>query len=317
MKKFLFIDGYHLVFRAYYAFPPMVRNDDGGPGSVLYGFSSMLLNLLFYQKPDYIAIAFDSGKTFRHELDESYKANRGETPEDIILQVPELFSLIESMGLKIFTKSNFEADDVLGSFATQFGTKHTDSEMLIATGDRDMLQLISDNVFVLLPAKGSAPAVKMDRDLVFEKYGLSPEQIPDLKGLAGDSSDNIKGVLGIGPKTATNLLQRYGSLSGIYENISSIKGAAQKKLIEHEKSAWHSLKMAKIVTDLDMGVSAEDISYSGLADDCYAHFERLGFNNILRRLSVHLAEDSELEYSASEVFGQRPKKKKDDQLSLF
>ncbi len=252
--KLLALDGNSILNRAFYGIK-LLTTKDGQYTNAIYGFLNILLRLKQQTTPDAVAIAFDlKGKTFRHEMYDGYKALRKGMPEELAQQLPTLKQLLSDLGYVIVTKEGFEADDVLGTLAR--ACSENDDECFIATGDRDALQLVNDNVQVILSSTfgGKSQTVFMDRDAVYEKYTLYPEELIDLKALMGDSSDNIPGVKGVGEKTAVNLLKEFKSLDGIYENIESelIKKSVKEKLINDKEMAYLSKELGTINTKLDI-----------------------------------------------------------------
>lgn len=251
MKKLILIDGNAIIHRAFHATPPF-KNENGDLVNAVYGFSSMLLTILNTQQPDYIAVSFDMpGKTFRHTEYKEYKATRKKAPDELYSQIPLIKEVVRTFQIPIYEIEGFEADDVLGTLSKQ-ADKLGNVMTYIATGDRDLLQLITDRTNIIMPLKGFGEVTIYDRDKVMEKYGIKPVQVPEMKGLEGDSSDNIKGVAGIGPKTARTLIEKYGNLEGIFAHIDEITGKVRENLVRDEENAFFSRKMATIITDVDM-----------------------------------------------------------------
>ena len=244
--KLIAIDGNSLMFRAFYALPNMT-NRKGTPTGALHGFLSMLMKLIEL-KPDYLLAAFDmSAPTFRHEQYGEYKAGRRETPQELREQFPMLRELLKKMGIAVIECERYEADDILGTFSRR--AESTGVESLLVTGDRDALQLITDSVHVLMTKKGISETVKYDKKTLFDEYGLEPARMVDLKGLMGDSSDNLPGIKGIGEKTALKLLEKYGSLASVLDNAESEKGALREKLLGGRESAELSQRLGTIDTN--------------------------------------------------------------------
>lgn len=245
----------------------------------------MLLNILNNEKPDYIATSFDlKGKTFRHEEYKEYKATRTKGADELYSQFPRIKDMVRTFGIPIYEIEGFEADDVLGTLALQ-AQDTPDIHTYIVTGDMDATQLVNDRVSVLSPVKGFNEKIIYDPAAVFAKYALNPNQIADLKGLQGDSSDNIKGVLGVGQKTATTLLQKYGSIENIYEHIDEISGKLQQKLIDGKEDAIFSKRLATIVTDVPMTLNLEDCAVHEYDQQKVADFfELLQFRSLLGKL---------------------------------
>ncbi|MGK7941593.1 MAG: DNA polymerase I [Crocosphaera sp.] len=274
LPLFILIDGHSLAFRAYYAFAKArkgpLRTSTGIPTSVCFGFLNSLVQVIKSEKPQYIAIAFDSKEpTFRHEADVNYKADRKETPEDFIPDIQNLQRLLEALNLTIITAPGYEADDVLGTVATQ--ASEAGYKVKIVSGDRDLFQLVNDanNISVLYLERNAVKSssgegyTEFDLESVTVKMGVKPTQIIDYKALCGDKSDNIPGVRGIGEKTAVKLLNEYGTLEAIYNHIEQIKGANNKKLKEGQKEAEHSQYLAKIVTDAPLSFQIENCELKG------------------------------------------------------
>lgn len=287
MKKIVLIDGNNLLFRSYYATAytgNVMKNSKGFPTNGLYGFINMLNKIINEEKPMYVVVAFDKGKTFRHEKYPEYKDGRHETPEELIMQFPYAKKLVEAMGMTYLEADNYEADDIIGTFVKQ--TELDDEfDATIISSDKDLLQLISDETDVkLLKPVGF---VRMDKTEFMNTYGIEPHLMVDLKALMGDVSDNIPGVKGIGEKTALKLLVEYGSLDGIYNNIDSIKGKLQEKLILGKESAYMSYDLATIFKDVPIEVDFEKIKYTGIDPLKYVKLlEELEFFSLIRKLDI-------------------------------
>ena len=246
-KKLILLDGNALIHRAYHALPPFVTKT-GEPVGAVYGFAMTLLSVLEKFKPDYIAASFDlAGPTFRDELYSEYKATRTKAPDDLYAQIPRVKELVTAFNIPIYELEGFEADDCVGTIARQAEAEGI--EAIIVTGDNDALQLVSPLVKVFSIRKGLKDLVLYDREAVIAKYGFPPEAIPDYKGLAGDASDNIQGVAGIGAKTATDLLREHGTLEAIYESLPAVKESVRKKLEADRESAFMSKDLGTIRTD--------------------------------------------------------------------
>lgn len=282
-KTLLAVDGNSLLYRAFYAMPPFTTKN-GEPAGAVYGFFSMLLSALDTISPDAILIAFDKkGKTFRHNMYDEYKGTRKPMPEDLIPQVPMLKKALTEMGITILEMEGYEADDILGAMSKVA----TDSELksVLLTGDKDSFQLVDDNCSVLLTRKGVSETVIVDENKLYEMYELTPSQIVDLKGFMGDSSDNIPGVPGVGEKTALKLLHQYGNMDGVYEHIEEIKGKLKEKLLVNKEIAYLSRELATIQTNIELGITIDDVSYYGLEEETTKPvFEGLGFNSLVKRL---------------------------------
>ena len=259
MKKIILVDGNNLLFRSYYATAytgNLMKNSKGFPTNALFGFTHMINKILHEEKPTHIIVAFDKGKTFRHEKYADYKGGRGETPDELKMQFPVAKELLTYMGIKYYEIDNYEADDIIGTFA-KFCDDEDEFIGTIVSSDKDLLQLISSDVDIKLLKQKDY--IRYNEESFKRAYGIEPIRIVDLKALMGDSSDNIPGVKGIGEKTALKLLQKYGSLDNIYENIDSIKGAARQKLIDDKENAYKSFDLATIVRDVPMEININDV----------------------------------------------------------
>jgi len=255
MKKLYLVDVSSMFFRAFYAVR-MLSNSKGLPTNAIYGFLSMSVKLLKEVRPDYMVYCFDQpGPSFRKEIFEAYKANRSETPEDLLPQIPYVQKLTELLGIPAIGKERYEADDVIGSLV-RFG-KQNNLEIVIVSGDKDFAQLIDNQVIMYDTMKD----VKYDPEGVLEKWGVRPDQFIDYLAMTGDSSDNIPGIKGVGPKGAQNLLHKYQTLDQVFDNVDQISAPAmRKKLAENKEMAYLSQKLVTIVTDLDLVENLSDIS---------------------------------------------------------
>ena len=253
MSRLFLLDGHNLAFRAFYAINAALTTKDGRPTNALYGFALMLNKMIEQHQPEYVVVTFDRGKPTIHlEQYAEYKAQREKTPPELIEQLPYIKQMIEAFGINIYEVDGHEADDVIGTL-----TRHAESlgiESIIVTADRDALQLVSPLTKVMLPKKGVTETELMDEEGVRNKYGLSPLQLIDLKALMGDASDNIKGVKGVGEKTALALIQQFGSVENVYENLDKISKQRLRTLLEDDRdSALLSKYLATIVRDVDLG----------------------------------------------------------------
>ncbi|MBE6888246.1 MAG: DNA polymerase I [Ruminococcaceae bacterium] len=260
--KFLVLDGNSILNRAFYGIK-LLTTKDGQYTNGIYGFLNILTKLEQDIKPDTVAIAFDlKGKTFRHKMYEEYKGNRKGMPDELAQQMPVLKEILSDLGYTIVAKEGFEADDILGTIAKHCSARG--DECYIATGDRDSLQLVDDKISVVLATTqfGKGHNQIMDREAVFEKYGLYPESLIDLKALMGDTSDNIPGVKGVGEKTAVALLQKFQTLDGVYANIEdpAIKKGVREKLINDREMAYLSKQLGTIFCDVDINTTAESFA---------------------------------------------------------
>ena len=261
MNKIILVDGNNLLFRSYYATAysgNFMKNSKGLPTNALFGFTNMMNKIILEEKPTYILVAFDKGKTFRHEKYKDYKGGRGETPDELKVQFPIAKEMLTYMGIKYYEIDNYEADDIIGTFANYCDTDPNFIGTIISS-DKDLLQLITDDIDIKLLK--SKDYIRYNRTTFKEEYGIEPINIIDLKSLMGDSSDNIPGVKGIGEKGALKLLQEYKSLDGIYENIDKIKGATHDKLVSDRENAYMSYDLATIYKHVPVDIKIDDLVY--------------------------------------------------------
>jgi len=290
-KRFVVVDGHHLIHRAFYAIQNPLKTSAGEQTNAIFGFASMLLNIIEIEKPDFLAMTFDEkAPTFRHELLEDYKGTRQKAPDELYAQIPRIRQMVDEFKLPMYSKEGFEADDMMGTLAKE--AEELGMEVYIVTGDMDAMQLITPHVRVAFPHKGYREPIIYDRQKVIDKYGITPEQVVDYKALMGDTSDNIKGVQGIGPKGALQLLTKYKTLEGIYEHLEDIKGGLHDKLAGGKEDAFFSQKMARIVTNVPNGFSTEKtamgaLDYRGLDK----FFETMEMKSLRARLRKMVPED--------------------------
>ena len=262
-KKLLILDGHSMAFRAFYALP--VENfstSAGQPTNAIYGFASMLINLIRDEKPTHIATAFDvSRKTFRSEKFPEYKANRAATPEEFRSQVSYINELLDAFEIPHFELEGYEADDVIATFVKKFSNQ---AEIYICTGDRDSFQLVSDRVTVLYPKKGVTELARMTPDAVLEKYGLTPKQYPDFAALRGDPSDNLPSIPGVGEKTATKWIQEFGTLSELIAKVDIVPGKAGGALRAGLASVITNRELTQLKSDLPLSTELDELSWSGV-----------------------------------------------------
>lgn len=295
MKKIILVDGNNLLFRSYYATSysgVIMKNSKGFPTNGLYGFINMINKIIEEEKPNYILVAFDKGKTFRHEKYSEYKAGRREMPEDLKLQFPKAKEVLDAMGIKHFEIDNYEADDIIGTLAK---TVDMEDEFIatIISSDKDLLQLISKEVEVkLLKTKGF---IRFDEKTFKDTYGTTPIHMIDLKALMGDASDHIQGVKGIGEKTAINLLTKYQSLDNVYEHLNEIGGKTKEKLEQGKDDAYMSYDLATIYKEVPIPFSLEDCIYKGMNIKDYKDIlEKLEFKSLLKKINFEREEQQTL-----------------------
>lgn len=286
MERLILIDGSGLIYRGFYAVPPFMRSPEGVQTNAVFGFVNILFTLLAKYKPDYIAVAFDKkGPTFRHKEYTEYKATRTKAPDELYAQIPIVKDLVTTFKIPAFESEGFEADDLLATIVKKLRGR-SGLEINIATGDFDLFQLISDGVSILYPTKGFREAQIMQNKDVIEKYGIHSDQIVDYKALCGDNSDNIPGVKGIGPKTASSLLQQFKTLENIYEHTADVASTStREKLTKDKENAFLSKRLATLHPDVPAEfnlaachVSAFDITALKIL------FSKLGFRTFEKRL---------------------------------
>ena len=307
MKKLLIIDTFNFLHRAYHAIPSTFRGPDGQPTNAIYGFTSMIINVLEQIKPDYMVAALDGQEpTFRVGEFTSYKAHRKPMDEDLQVQIPKVLDVLDAFEIKKILVEGYEADDVIGTVATKLKGK---VDIVIVSNDRDLWQLAGNGNIIMVPGK-KGEIEWMGEKEVDSRLGFPAEQVADYKGLRGDPSDNIPGVYGIGEVTATKLLQKYGTLEEIYRNIETIEPESlKKKLVESYEQALMSKKLAQIILDVPFQLNLEDCKYSNLNKiKVKETLEKYNFKSLLRRM------DFEIEGGSLKS---REQKTPDNQLTLL
>jgi DNA polymerase-1 len=278
------IDGHALAYRAFFGMPATFSTDEGEPTHAVYGFTNMILAVWKEYEPDYFIVTFDRGDTFRHAMYADYKATREKMPDDLRSQIERIEQLVAAFNMPVFTKEDYEADDLLGTLAGQAAARGI--EALIVTGDRDAFQLVAPNVKVLISGRKFADREVYDEARVEERYGVTPRQLIELKGLVGDSSDNIPGVKGIGEKGGAKLIQQFETLEGIYENLDQIAKGTRTKLETDRDNAFLSRDLGRIITDVP-GVELNVEAGKTMDFDLVAVanlFVELQFNTIFNRI---------------------------------
>ncbi len=304
MAKLLLIDGNSLLHRAYHALPPL-SNSAGQPTNAVYGFAQMIWPLLENEPPDFAAVAFDTPEpTFRHELTPTYKATRPEMEEELRVQIELAKELVDALGLLRVERPGLEADDIIGTLAEQ--GRAQGYEVLIVSGDRDLAQLVKPGIRLLATLKGLTDVKIYDEAAVREQYGVGPEQIADLKALAGDPSDNIPGVAGIGPVGAAKLLQQFGGIIELYDRLEEVTPESLRQRLETAREAvLLGRQLARIVTDVPLDITEAQMRWRGPHKAAVRRlFARLEFSSLLERTSqwgaewegeIHLAQEAQLE----------------------
>lgn len=346
MQRLVLLDGHAVLYRAYHALPSLTTSR-GELVNAVFGFVSMILKVRDELQPSFLAVCFDlPGPTFRHKLFTDYQAQRPKMADELAGQIEKVKKTIKTMGIPFYEQEDYEADDVIGTLVHQaiqssvFSYRFSDkgqsvsqfvdsknrktekltdhkpktenrepiTEIIIVTGDRDILQLVDDKTRVYLLIRGLTEATLYDKETVKKKTGLTPDQIPDYKALIGDSSDNYSGVAGIGPKSAVKLLQKYATLKQIYENLDKIEGSLREKLVKGKQEAELSQRLARIVKDVPVKFDWEKARLEDFAKPAIRKlFEELEFKSLLPRLKQkerkENKEDRENEENKNEQMG--------------
>ena len=291
--RFVIIDGHALAYRQYFALPVQAfRTRAGEPTNATYGFTRTLLDLLLGEKPEYLAVSFDRGLSGREELYEEYKGTREKMPDDLRSQIERIEEMVQAFNIPVLAQEGYEADDVIGTVVRLVAEE--DLDVLIITGDRDILQLLSERVSVQLPGRRGQKDVIWTLQAYRDHYGLEPWQLVELKGLMGDSSDNIPGVKGIGEKSGTTLLQQFDSIANIYEHLDDTRGAMRKRLEAGADMARISRELAMIKRDVPLSLSL---------DYCVAHdFDLNQVQELMRTLEFRSLSDRLKDFSQIGMF---------------
>lgn len=303
MDRLLLIDGHSVAYRAFFALP--VENFSTTTGqhtNAVFGFTSMLINVLRDEQPTHVGVAFDvSRRTFRTEEYAEYKGNRAKSPDEFKGQVTLIKDVVAALGITSFEKDGFEADDIIGTLATQ--AQAAGMEVLICTGDRDALQLVSDTTTVLYPRKGVSDLARMTPAAVEEKYGVTPEHYPEIAALVGETSDNLPGVPGVGPKTAAKWINQHGSLEALVADVDSVPGKAGESLREHLDSVLRNRRINALIRDLDLPATPADLAFSTEwnRDAIHQVFDALEFAALRTRLFEYLGGGDEATTDAASV----------------
>ena len=300
-SRFVLIDAFALIFRAYYALPPLT-NKEGAQLNAVYGFTSALLAAIKELEPEYLAVGFDLPKpTKRHIEYVKYKAHRAPMPEDLMAQVPYVREILKAMNIPVFAVEGYEGEDVIATIVANVKAQMSNvktmplgMQFIIVTGDLDCLQLVDSQTKVYSMARGVNQAVMYDEAKVRERYGLSPKQFVDFKALKGDASDNIPGVSGIGEKGAAKLVAEFGNLEKIYENLEKLSENLQKILKEGKDQAFLSQKLSKIVDDVPLEFNLVDAKIHDYNQrKIIKLFEKYGFRSLIKRLPESSRKDSQ------------------------
>lgn len=319
MKHLVIIDGHHLMYRAYWAIPRTLKTTTGEQVNTVFGMASMLLNILKKEEPDAILMCFDKGEeTFRHQENDTYKDGRAETPDDFYIQLPRVFELVEKLQLPQVADSKYEADGFLCTYAV--AAEKAGWRVTIVTGDRDAFQLANEKVRIAIPHSGYQNAEYLGPAEIEAKYGIRPDQVAAYKGLVGDNSDNLPGVRGIGPKTASELLQKYQTLEAVYENLAEIRPKVREKLEADREAAFFCQHMAQLVSDIALPIPLEGLVMEHVnIDQCLELFQELQFSLLTRRFREFLVSPyGQRAFEASAALVPPPKgQPSKDQLSMF
>jgi DNA polymerase-1 len=285
MSKLLLIDGSNMMFKAYYGTAyggPLMQRSDGLYTNALFGLSN-ILNKVLKEGYSHVVVAFDEGKeNHRHLSYEAYKAGRAKMPEEFKMQLPYINELIHHLGLFSYQHKALEADDIIATLATRY---YEDFETIeIMSSDKDLYQLLNDKVVLKIAQNKANDKAFFTSEDLHEKWGIKPHQVADLKGLMGDSSDNLPGVPGVGEKTALKLLQTYGDLETLFQNINEITGKLKDRLVEHQKDAFRWKEMARLIEDYPLEFGLDDFKYQGHKESLASFYQTFEFHSLLRKL---------------------------------
>ena len=308
METLLLIDGNAIMHRAFHALPPLTSKD-GTPTNVIYGFISMTYKVITDFKPDYVAAAFDTPEpTFRNKMYKEYQANRPKAEDSFIKQIPLVKEALDKANVFRVEKPGYEADDVIGTITKIFNNAKV--RVIILTGDKDIMQLVNENTYLIPPLVALSNTKIYDTTEVERRLDVSPSQIPDFKALSGDPSDNYPGAQGIGPKTASSLLSQFHTLEEIYNNIDALKSEKIKNTLAAEKeNVLMSKKLATIKCDVDITVDINQLKFKGFSQDLKEFLEKYQINSLVKRL---------FEVKKSLPAGRQGSDKKSaDQIGLF
>lgn len=314
----LLIDGHSLAFRAFYALNPSnFRTPDGQHTNAVHGFISMLLNLLEGEKPTHLAVAFDiSGPSFRAIEYPEYKGNRGETPEEFYGQTELLEEAMKAMNITTLTKKDYEADDILASLADQ--AAESGYRVLVVSGDRDTFQLIGENTTILYPIKGVMNLARMNDEAVVERYGIHAKQYPDLAALVGETSDNLPGIPGVGPKTAAKWLQTYGDLDTVLASAEEIPGKVGQSLRDNSELAVRNRRLNHLVRDLDLGLDFESLRLTSVDEaKVRSVFTKMHFKTLTERVLRLRGQNGSQTTGLSTAPGSSEPEEQDAEVKIF
>ena len=283
MKTLLIIDGNAIMHRAYHALPPF-KAADGTPTNVIYGYISMLNKVLIDFHPDYLISCFDTpAPTFRNKLFKEYQSQRPKIEDDFIIQIPLVKQALDAAGVERIEKDGFEADDIIGTITKIF--ENNKFRIIILTGDKDIFQLISENVYVASPQLGLANVKIYDKSEVEKKLEVMPSQIVEYKALVGDPADNYPGAKGIGPKTAAKLIHEFETVDKIYENLDKIESEKVREILKNEKAnVFVSKKLATIIKDVNIVLDIEKLKFKNFKNELIGFLNKYQMDSLSRRI---------------------------------
>ncbi len=261
MKTLLLIDGNAIIHRAFHALPSF-KTKDGFPTNAIFGFISVLNKAICDYQPNYLVVCFDTPvPTFRKKIFKKYQAQRPKLENDLVIQIPIIKQALKIAGIFQIEKAGFEADDLIGTISHLFNENGI--RVLILSGDRDILQLVDQNIYVITPQIGYIKGKIYDKESVMDKFNITPKQIPDFKALVGDQSDNYKGAKGIGPKNAVKLLKKFGTIDGVFKNLEKIEKKTSEILKQYKDDIILSHQLAKIITNLPLDIEIDKTRFRG------------------------------------------------------
>lgn len=313
MKTLLLIDGNAIMHRAYHALPPF-KTREGTPTNMIFGFFSMIHKAITEYNVDHVLIAFDTPKpNFRQKMLKAYQAHRPKADDEFIQQIPHLRDLIDKSGIIRLEKDGYEADDIIGTVAHHY--KNNSIRVFILTGDKDILQLVDENVFVIAPKIGLTNIDVYNHEQVINRMGVAPDKIPDLKALIGDPSDNYPGARGIGPKTAIRLIEQFGNVENLFKNVDKIESEKVRKIIkDHIEDIKLSKNLATIVCNVDIEIPLEKTHFEGFNPAMKSDMEKLQLFSLIRRF---FDEPQRKTTRLQEPKQKKQKEENKDQLGLF
>ena len=318
MKKLVLIDGNAIVHRAYHALPPF-HTHKGLPTNAIYGFFAMVLKAVNDLRPEYLVVTFDrAAPTFRQQLFVGYQAQRPKMKDELSSQFTLLHEILEKARFKLFEVDGYEADDMIGTIARQ-----SKDEVIILSGDRDLLQLVNGHVRMIAPVTGVTKMILFDKDKVLEKYGLEPHQLPDYKALVGDPSDNYPGVSGIGPKTASNLIRQFHTIENLYKNLAEVPPKISEKLATDAEQSALAKKLATIDVNAPIKFDPKECQADMIDEKSLLEsFKMLGFRSLIDRFGLErVKEITEIKESVRRAQDKKKKEEKkkpnEDQLGLL